>query len=401
MHRSRHPDTFTKLEARILTLLCACVLAGILVAGLWPFFPPKNDVRWLKNQNGLRFGDYATIVSTGALNLSTEKPGCSLEIWLQPGLTIDSNTILDVYSRQMPFQFRMRQSGDDLELLRHYSNDSDRKNGDKLYVDHVFDKARSTLIAVTGNAQNTSVYIDGQLTKSSQDFGFISSDLRGKLILGAAPVTDDRWSGTLMGLAIYSESLTPEQVMADYRDWSQSERLFAVSSTGTAALYLFSERSGNMVHTEIGGGPDLNIPARFRVEGQAFLTPPWLEYAPGWSYYKYNLINIVGFVPLGLFFYARFWRLGRERSAVLKTMVVGAATTLTIEILQAFIPTRQSGTTDLITNTLGTALGIVLFRCAPVQRWTRRLIASFRNELGVPEKVTEPNEMDSEPALYS
>lgn len=401
MIKSHSPGVLTKLEARVIAVPCVAVLCGILVAGLWPFFPPQNQVRWLNDRNGLRFGDYATIVSSGSPNLATEKPDCSFEIWLQPGLTIDSNTILDIYSSQMPFQFRMRQSGDDLALLRNYSNDNDRKNGGKLYVDHVFTKDRSTLITVTGSAQNTSVYIDGQLAKSSQNFGFASRDLHGQLILGAAPVTDDRWSGTLMGLAIYSESLTPEQALAHYRGWNNNGRPFAVPDRKVAALYLFSERNGNVAHNEIGTGPDLNIPSRFTVMGQAFLTPIWLEYAPGWSYYKYNLINIVGFIPLGFFFYAHFSRLGNERSAVTKTMVVGAATTLTIEILQAYIPTRQSGMTDLATNTIGTGLGIALFRCTPVQHWLWKLIVSFCDGWGIQKAGTEPSEMDSEPVVYS
>lgn len=401
MRKSASPKVSERLESRILTLMCGCVLGGILVAGLWPFFPPKNQVQWLDDRNGLRFGDYATIVSSGSLKLTPEKPDCSLEIWLQPGLTIDSNTILDVYSRRMPFQFRLRQSGDDLALLRHYSNDNDRKNGSKLYVDHVFAKDRSTLITITGSAQKTSVYIDGQLAKSSRNFGFASHDLQGRLILGAAPVTDDRWSGTLMGLAIYWESLTAEQALAHYRGWSQSGRPFVLADTKVEALYLFSERSGSVAHNQISAEPDLYIPSRFRVEGQAFLTPPWLEYSPGWSYYKYNLINIVGFIPLGFFFYAYFVRLGNQRSALIKAMLVGAATTFTIEILQAFIPTRQSGMTDLISNTFGTGAGIALFRCALIQRFTRKLNVSFCDRSNIRRATTEPSEMDPEPAAYS
>ena len=51
-----------------MAIACIAVLLGILVAGLWPFHTPKNEVTWLKDRNGLRFGDYGTVRSTDALD---------------------------------------------------------------------------------------------------------------------------------------------------------------------------------------------------------------------------------------------------------------------------------------------------------------------------------------------
>ncbi|MGC2017150.1 MAG: hypothetical protein WA657_15035, partial [Candidatus Acidiferrales bacterium] len=85
-------------------LVCAVVLCGILVAGLAPFRRPRNAVTWLGNENGLRFGRYGTIWSSGEFVATTapNEASCSLEIWLQPGLANASSSVLGFYTPKRP-----------------------------------------------------------------------------------------------------------------------------------------------------------------------------------------------------------------------------------------------------------------------------------------------------------
>ena len=72
--------------------------------------------------------------------------------------------------------------------------------------------------------------------------------------------------------------------------------------------------------------------------------------------------NIVGFVPFGCCFYIYFSLVRQTKRAALATVILGSTVSLTIEVLQTFLPTRASGVVDLITNTIGTYIGVLSYR---------------------------------------
>lgn len=348
--------------------MCLLVLFGILAAGLWPFNPyPKNEVSWIPNENGLRFGDYGTVLSSGPIRMinSQDAGSCSLEIWLRPGARIDSNIILAFYTPENPLQFRIGQANADLLMVRDIPNGQHGFGSDIIEIDDAFDPNKTLLIAITSGPQKTSAYLNGVQAQTSPRFGLTTKDFNGQIVIGNSPLENYSWSGDLWGLAIYNRELTAAQTMQHYETWTKSGRAEPGENEGTVALYRFDERSGSVVHNHVGSEPDLYIPDHYMILRQAFLSPPWKEFQSNWTYWKGVIENVVAFIPLGFFFCAYFSWKRHCKQAMILTIVLGGAVSLTIEVLQAFIPMRDSGVTDIITNTIGTGIGAMLYSSRP------------------------------------
>jgi hypothetical protein len=338
-----------------------------LTAGLWPFHSPKNEVRWLSDGNGLHFGRHGVILSSEAFSLAGLKDGisCTVEIWLQPALDT-GGTILAFYTPDNRIvAFSLDQSLDDL-LLRRVTVYRQRRAKTKWYIGHVLRKNKQVIVTITSSTQGTTVYADGTLAGTSPWFGLSSKDLTGQLVVGNYPLADNGWRGQLRGLAIYNRELTAAEVLQHYDAWTTNQQA-KIENEGPAALYLCNEGAGNVVHSQTNSGNDLHIPERYFVLHAPFLELPWDEFQPSWSYCKNVLINIGGFVPLGFFFCAYLSSVQRLNRAALATIVLGGVVSFAIEVLQAFLPTRDSGTTDIFTNTLGTGIGAMLYNCKSVR----------------------------------
>jgi VanZ family protein len=348
------------IRTKIPGLICAAVLCGILVAGLAPFGRPHNAVTWLDNRNGLHFGSYATIRSSTRFPsvVGPEDPACSLEIWLQPGSTTGANSIVSFSTRENPLQLVVHQYHSSLILKRQSPGGPHRT--ETIGVDGVFRQIKPVFLAITSGPQKTSIFVDGALAESFPRFHF-GNECAGQLVVGTSPVGNDRWSGQLLGLAVYERELTTAQANQHFATWTTTGRPELSGDENAMAVYLFDERSGNIAHNAIQPGIDLNIPKHYSLLHQVFLEPFWKEYKPGRSYWWDVTENVVGFLPLGFFFCAYWSSVRPIKHTALATVALGFAVSLTIEVLQSYIPIRASGTTDLFTNTLGTFLGVQLY----------------------------------------
>ncbi len=144
--------------------------------------------------------------------------------------------------------------------------------------------------------------------------------------------------------------------------------ILALSFVGTKPLidYRFSERTGSICRSGPGPGHDLVIPAVFRAPKKGVLVPPWRVQQFNRSFWNDVAVNVLGFIPFGFAVSAWLCRSdGKQRlSRTATVLLLGGGISLAIELLQAYLPTRDSSLTDLINNVLGTWMGVLLFRTA-------------------------------------
>jgi len=289
--------------------------------------------------------------------------------------------MLAFYSPEKLVSFSLHQHTNDLLFQRQIRDRQGRVRENHIHVENVLHQGMAAFVTLTASARGTAIYVDGALVGSSSQFGLSSRDFTGQLVVGNSPVANDSWSGDLRGLAIYDRELTSTEVIEHFNSWTINERPANSEEEGLASLYLFDERAGSVIHNRAGSAPNLYIPDHYLIVRQKLLEVPWKEGHEGYltairhphgrSYFK-DLINIGGFIPFGFVICAYFSSALHLKGARLITILLGFTVGLTIEVLQGFIPTRDSGMTDIITNTIGTAIGAMVFQWKPSSLFTNR-----------------------------
>jgi VanZ family protein len=333
------------------------------VATLWPFDPiPANELSWSPRGWGLRFGDYATLFSSGdAIAPPGTNGDCSLEIALVPALTDDGNVILAYAPRENPGQFRVGQAGAGFYVSREVELGHSRSIAARPYllVPRVFRGGIPILITVTAGDRGTRVYIDGKLVASRDDFGLTASDLAGPIVVANSPTGNNSWSGLLQGIAVYSSQLSARDVVDHYRLWSQGEPANLRASVDS--LYLFREGSGKSVHN-LGQSkqPDLVMPAHYQILYPTFLHPFWKDFHLDSAKLHDMSNNVIAYIPLGFLACCWFVRNQKNGRAFWLAILFGSLLSLSLESLQYFLPMRNSDSMDWLTNTSGATIGALL-----------------------------------------
>ncbi len=343
------------------------VVVAVLVATLWPFNPfPRNGVTWLNGAGGLNFESAGLVLSNEPLRppetQATES--YTLELLLRPATTKSACTILAFYTARSRLLL-VRRYKDGLLVTHDARVESDPDNSIKFDVDHVFRPGKLVLVTISSGPKGTAVDLDGQPAGSFPRFTISRSELSGEIVLGTSPMSYAPWSGEVRGLALYAKELTPADAVLHYKEWTGPSG--RPDLDGALARYTFAQRGGSEVRNEVTAGPQLEIPVVFSVPHKPLLQPVAKEFRTTWRYAINLLMNVAGFVPLGLIVCAYLaWTRSRWQ-AILTTTIACGFLSFIIEVLQYYIPRRGSGVTDIVTNTLGAVLGATLTQMGEVR----------------------------------
>jgi hypothetical protein len=341
----------------IVTLVTLGLWIGIFITGLWPFnFVPKNRIRWRPGRAGLHFDGYGQVYSSVPMFTPRGPDGtakATIELVFTPSKSYKGASTVFSLVNQDEMSFAIGQSLTDLFLQGSFTQGGG-KPVVKLWIADVFTHAQEFFVTVTVDTSQIDVYLDGQLTRTFP-VSIRADTLSGRVFVGHNVQGGGQWNGSVVRLAILEGNLDAAEIRRRYEQWTKT-RHFEQDVNHRGAAYDFATPAEDFVRNVGDIGPDLVIPKTFRLSKPVVLEWPDLLNR---SVAVDAVVNIAGFVPFGLgtCLCLRFWTRWRISRCVAMTILVGASVSLVIELLQVFLPTRDSSLADLVTNILGTMLG--------------------------------------------
>jgi hypothetical protein len=335
-------------------MVCIALCIGYLIVGLWPFnFRAHNRAQLARDGKGLHF-DPLAIATGGDISFGS---AFSIEMLVSADAEAIGNirSFFSIYDGILPDNIYAAQWKDEFLVRFAYADSKGRRRYREIGIGNALPIGKQRFIAIVSGTGGTSLYLEGQLVKTYPRVVLRPWSLHGKLILGDSPNKSEAFTGTIFGLALFNRALDPLDVGRHHLLWKMSRAEDLSTEPELAGLYLFDRLQGRAVKDLSRFARTLLIPQYYRI-----IHPRVLSWE-GWMNVQDIVINILGFVPFGYFFFIYRYRNGGGQishiaAAILASAIVSAA----IELTQVFLPTRSSSMKDLICNILGGAVGIIL-----------------------------------------
>jgi glycopeptide antibiotics resistance protein len=328
-------------------------LIGTIWAGLWPFNFWQINNASCGRQDGLRLIPLSTVYSI----IPPEKLAKLEKFTVAVNLTsefFDSNGYARILSYSLDEERRNFMVGQWEDSIVFKLRAIEKKEAIHFETEEVSKKGQKGRIAIIFDGEKMLLYHNGEIKneKNTGPLSFANWDGSYPLVIGSEANGKFPWKGNIYSIKIFDRALSGEEIRGLASEGSSQK-------DGEMPLVDYSFGAAGSVIKDYGKGEpaDLVIPKRFKPYKRVFLERPG-SFKEIWTNITDVLINFFGFLPLGFLFSGylnrRKWS---GKSAFALSLIIGASVSLTIEALQAYLPTRDSSMTDLFCNTLGAGIG--------------------------------------------
>jgi hypothetical protein len=351
---------------------------AFVVIGWWPFEPaPANRVYWLGARPGLSFRGPGIALDREPLPAAPGSAPTSFTVELvveaELGPKAGLHGILALHEPEGPARMTVFQWKS--EVLIRVPDARQARGFREAGVELL--EARPKVVTITCGPGGTAFHVDGRPVVRYPKFMVPASALEGCVLLGDSPEGKAAWRGRLQGLALIGRALEPAEVAARQAAWTARDTRVLAEQDGLRALYLFDEGRGRRALDRSPARHALEIPEDYAVPHKIVLEwhrdPKVMLSA---AYLEDSVLNLLGFMPLGLLvcLYLRGGGAG-GLTAWFLAVLAGGLLSAVIEVGQIWLPTRVSSATDLLLNTVGTAIGAAVACGVP---WLGRRVWSGR-----------------------
>ncbi len=346
----------------IITLLVMVMMSyfGFRLEG----FRFQNQVQWFPSGNGLQFGRYAVAYTQGFF--SDGGDGVSIEFAIEsmrndmPGFQI----LLMIHDGDDGDQLIIGQWRSTLIVMN--GNDySNKRRLPRIAIPLNQTTQGLQLVSIVSNSSKTMAYLDGDLKveKRGLVLKYPSSADQARLVVANNLKGSQSWIGKIAGLALYDHALDHGCIKRHHRAWSDGHDFSVFKPDAPKLLYAFDQKHSNRVNDLMGTDIDLMIPKWFNVLDKCLLSYPKLQSIQTSSFIKDIALNLIGFIPFGILFAATLTQMDRLGAKMIwfSAVLVSFGFSLTIEVVQAWLPSRDSSVLDLILNSLGGLIGALFY----------------------------------------
>lgn len=347
----------------------------------------------LPGEHGLRFQGNGTAYSREpfpALNQLSVTSELTIDMTVKPKRIINSGVpnILSFCAEEGPPALVIGAWKKSLVVRLGRPGNPGWKKYREIGVGDVFAAGKTVHLVISMGPRGVNVYVDGLLKGTFPDaIPDTSAASLGRLLLGNSPAGGSLWKGDIFSLALYDRALTSVEMTQGAIAGALPKSM--ESNVRLITRYRFDKMQGNIITNLSSPRYHIVIPTYFSplrrtvLEGTSGYTRLSL------SFISDIVLNILGFMPFGFLALLCLGTATAISPRWQSTLVVlaGFSLSLGIELIQVLIPTRSSSLTDLATNTLGTALGVLLFFIVMQNRSRQApLTAVTADRLREPEK---------------